>query len=91
MRSGGAAWPSPICMTRRLDKPLRLIQKVACYGPLRTGTHDMLHRCVDGLLVSAVTVQCLDGLTERLAAAGKTTLLVVWDNAPWHVCHAMRE
>jgi hypothetical protein len=83
------------------DKPLRLIQNepdrhdpelkaVACYGLLRADTQDMLLRFVDGRPVSAVTTQFLAWLTARLAAEGKTALLMVWDNASWHVSAAVR-
>jgi DDE superfamily endonuclease len=83
------------------DKPLRLIQNeperhdpepkaVACYGLLRADTQGMLLRFVDGRPVSAVTTQFLQWLTDRLAAEGKTALLMVWDNASWHVSQAVR-
>jgi transposase len=35
--------------------------------------------------VSAVTTQFLDWCCTRLAARGRTALLLVWDNASWHV------
>jgi len=83
------------------DKPLRLLQNepdrqdrepkaVACYGLLRTATQGMLLRFVDGRPVSAVTTQFLAWLTARLAAEGKKALLMVWDNASWHVSQAVR-
>jgi transposase len=50
----------------------------------------MLLRFVDGRPVSAVTTQLLGWLTEQLAAEGKTALLLVWDNASWHVSQAVR-
>jgi len=50
----------------------------------------MLLRFVDGRPVSAVTKQLLEWLTARLAAEGKTALLMVWDNASWHVSQAVR-
>jgi DDE superfamily endonuclease len=50
----------------------------------------MLLRLVDGRPVSAVTTQFLAWLTARLAAEGKTALLMVWDNASWHVSQAVR-
>jgi transposase len=50
----------------------------------------MLLRFVDGRPVSAVTTQFLGWRTERLAAEGKTALLLVWDNASWHVSQAVR-
>lgn len=84
------------------DKPLHLIQNepdrhdpepkaVACYGLLRADTQAMLLRFVDGRPVSAMTTQFLAWLTERLAAAGKRALILVWDNASWHVSQAVRE
>ncbi len=50
----------------------------------------MLLRWVDGRPVSAVTTQCLAWLTARLAAAGKTALLMVGDHASWHGSAAVR-
>src|SRR5207249_214740 len=50
----------------------------------------MLLRFVDRRPVSAVTTQFLAWLTAPLAAAGKRALLMVWDNASWHVSHAVR-
>ena len=83
------------------DKPLRLIQNapdrhdpepkaMACYGLLRTDTPGMLLRCVDGRPVSGVTTPLLGWLTARLAAAGKTALLMVWDKASWHISQEVR-
>ena len=83
------------------EKPLRLHQNepdrhdpepkaVACYGLLRADTQGMLLRFVDGRPVSAVTTQFLAWLTAWLAAEGKTALLLVWDNASWHVSQAVR-
>ena len=37
-----------------------------------------------------MTTPCLAWLTERLAAAGKTALWMVWDKAAWHVSRAVR-
>ena len=47
-------------------------------------------RFVDGRPVSAVTTQFLAWLTARLAAEGTTALLLVWDNASWHISQAVR-
>jgi len=40
--------------------------------------------------VSALTTQFLAWCCARLAAQGKTALLLVWDNASWHVSQAVR-
>ena len=65
---------------------------LACYGLLvrdwkANGERDeqMLVRFVAGRQVSAITTQFLDWCCERLAAQEKTALLLVWDNASWHV------
>jgi transposase len=47
-------------------------------------------RFVDGRPVSALTMPFLDGCCARLAACGKTALLLVWDNASWHVSKMVR-
>ena len=94
-------YAQPNLQTWTEDKPLRLRQNepdrhdpepkaVACYGLLRADTQGMLLRFVDGRPVSAVTAQFLAWLTDRLATEGKTALLLVWDNASWHISQAVR-
>ena len=85
-------------------EPLRLVERppdkddpepaaVACYGLLR---HDgaaaggMHLRLVDGRPVSAVTTQFLGWLARELAAEGKAALVLVWDNASWHLSREVR-
>lgn len=72
-------------------------QALACYGLLvrhwddvRQCNEQMLVRFVDGRPVSAITTQFLEGCCARLAAQGKTALLLVWDNASWHISKAVR-
>jgi transposase len=71
---------------------------VACYGLLvrwwdgpvaDDPTEALWLRFVDGRPVSGVTTQYLAWCCEQLAAAGKTVLLLVWDNASWHVSRAV--
>ena len=50
----------------------------------------MLLRFVKGRPGSAVTTRFLAWRPAWLAAAGKTALLLVWDNASWHVSQAVR-
>ena len=57
---------------------------------LRTPRLTRLPRWTPPRSVSAVTTQLLEWLTARLAAEGKTALLMVWDNASWHVSQAVR-
>jgi len=70
---------------------------LACYGLLvrppaaaAAPTEAVWLRFVDGRPVSALTEQFLAWCCDRLAAAGTTTLVLVWDNAAWHVSRAIR-
>lgn len=66
-------------------------QALACYGLLRADTGGMMLRFVEGRPVSSVTEDFLAWLCERLAAEGKRVLVVVWDNASWHVSGRVRD
>jgi DDE superfamily endonuclease len=85
----------------RDDEALHLLEKevekedaerkaIACYGLLRADTDQMLLRFVDGRPVSHVTTAFLGWVGERLAAEGKRALLLVWDNASWHISREVR-
>ena len=63
---------------------------LSCYGLLRGDTGGMLLRFVQGRPVSQVTEDYLGWVCERLAAEGKKALLLVWDNASWHVSQRVR-
>jgi DDE superfamily endonuclease len=70
---------------------------LACYGlllradPTAEDTADQMRlRFVDGRPVSAVTTAYLDWCCRKLHAAGKEALLLIWDNAPWHVSQQVR-
>jgi transposase len=71
---------------------------LACYGllvrwaqPRDGGGHEEAWlRFVDGRPISTVTTQYLAWCCAKLAAAGKRALLLVWDNASWHVSQHVR-
>lgn len=63
---------------------------LCCYGLLRADTGGVLVRFVEGRPVSQVTEDFLGWVCRRLAAEGKTALLLVWDNASWHVSQRVR-
>ena len=82
-------------------QPLHLVEQTAdktdpdpkalcCYGLLRDDTGHMLVRFVQGRPVSQVTEDFLGWLCRRLAEEGKTALLLVWDNASWHISQRVR-
>lgn len=63
---------------------------VACYGILRADIKKVLVRFVDGRPVSHVTIAFLIWVCEQLALEGKKALLLVWDNASWHISKEVR-
>jgi hypothetical protein len=80
------------------DEPMRLHEPAAgagpkapaCYGLLRADTGGMMLRFVEGRPVSRVTEEFLAWACGRLAAEGKRALLLIWDNASWHVSGRVR-
>jgi hypothetical protein len=63
---------------------------LACYGLLRADTGGMLLRFVNGRPVSQVTEDFLAWVCATLGREGKKALLLVWDNASWHVSARVR-
>lgn len=71
---------------------------IACYGLLArywTTAHRraeaMWLRFVDGRPVSAVTIDFLRWCADEAAALGKTAVLLIWDNASWHLSQIVRD
>jgi DDE superfamily endonuclease len=70
---------------------------LACYGvdvrgeqPDGTGLMELWLRFVDGRPISSVTTQFLAWCGEQTAALGQTALILIWDNAAWHVSAEVR-
>jgi transposase len=72
------------------DPDDREAKALACYGLWLPGPARMLLRFVAGRPVSHVTCAFLAWTTERLAAEGTRVLVLIWDNAPWHVSREVR-
>jgi len=70
---------------------------LACYGLLvrpadaPEAAEAIWLRFVEGRPVSPLTTQFLAWCCDRLAAAGTTALVLVWDNAGWHVSKEVRQ
>ena len=82
-------------------KPLRLIQKsvakddpdpkaISCYGLYVPQLDQTWLRFVDGRPVSSITTRFLRWSLKKLQAAGKKVLLLIWDNASWHISKEVR-
>jgi len=67
---------------------------LACYGLLVRHVpkqpEQMLLRFVARRPVSTETTAFLAWCSARLAAQGLTAVLLIWDNASWHISHAVR-
>lgn len=88
------AWAAPA-------RPLRLVERrvsaddpepkaLACYGVWLPDLAETWLRFVDGRPVSAITTQYLAWCADQAAARGVTTLVLVWDNASWHLSREVR-
>jgi hypothetical protein len=82
-------------------RPMRLVQKsvakddpepkaISCYGLYVPELDDTWIRFVDGRPLSSITTQFLRWCTEKLEALGKKVLLLIWDNASWHISKEVR-
>lgn len=65
-------------------------QALACYGVLIPATNEVWLRFLDGRPVSAVTTTFLQWCCAEAAARGKRALLLIWDNASWHISKEVR-
>jgi transposase len=63
---------------------------LACYGLWLPAREQMLLRFVAGRPVSAVTCAFLAWAAGRLAADGVRVLVLIWDNASWHISREVR-
>jgi hypothetical protein len=67
---------------------------LACYGVLvrhlPPQPEQMWLRFVEGRPVSAQTTAFLAWCSTRLAAQGLCAMLLIWDNASWHISHEVR-
>jgi hypothetical protein len=81
--------------------PLRLIQKsvakddpdpkaISCYGLDVPELEETWLRFVDGRPVSSITTRFLSWCAEKLEVAGKKVVVLIWDNASWHVSKEVR-
>jgi hypothetical protein len=85
-------------------QPMRLVEQevpaadpdpkaLACYGLLvrqRDEQEQVWLRFVQGRPLSAITTQFLEWCCTNLAKRSVPVLLVIWDNAAWHISRAVR-
>jgi DDE superfamily endonuclease len=97
----GSRLAQPALHSWTAGQPLRLVDQaaphgdpdpkaLACYGLLRTDQDKVWRRFVDGRPVSHVTTAFLAWLCQRLAVEQKRVLVLLWDNASWHISQEVR-
>jgi hypothetical protein len=78
---------------KQADVPKGESKALSCYGlwlPNLGAAGRMLLRFVEGRPVSALTEAYLEWVSQVLHADGQQALLMVWDNASWHVSQQVR-
>jgi transposase len=82
-------------------EPLRLVEQplekedpdpkaISCYGLYVPGLEKTWLRFVDGRPVSAITTRFLQWCCQKLEGLGKKVLVLIWDNASWHISKEVR-
>jgi transposase len=81
--------------------PLRLVEQslakddpdpkaISCYGLYMPELEQTWLRFVDGRPVSAITTRFLEWCLNKLETVGKKVLVLIWDNASWHISREVR-
>jgi hypothetical protein len=95
------AQPSSLHSFSEAGEPLRLVEQslekddpdpkaISCYGLYMPELERTWLRFVDGRPVSAITTRFLEWSCQKLEALGKKALVLIWDNASWHISRQVR-
>jgi len=82
-------------------EPLRLVQQslekddpdpkaISCYGLYMPELKQSWLRFVDGRPISGITTRFLSWCCDEFEALGKKVLVLIWDNASWHISRQVR-
>jgi hypothetical protein len=86
---------------REEGEPLRLVEQsltkddpdpkaISCYGLYMPELKEAWLRFVDGRPVSGITTRFLEWCCQKLESLGKKVLVLIWDNASWHISREVR-
>ena len=79
-------------LQKQLPAQNKSAKALACYGLyLPQEEHKMLLRFVAGRPLSCLSCRFLSWICQRLAARGKKVLVLIWDNASWHISREVRQ
>jgi hypothetical protein len=82
-------------------EPLRLVEQmvekddpdpkaISCYGLYTPELGRTWLRFVDGRPVSGITTRFLEWCSQKLKELSKKVLVLIWDNASWHISREVR-
>jgi hypothetical protein len=94
-------WRPSLNSWSEAGRPLRLVEQsvekndpepkaISCYGLYVPELERTWLRFVDGRPVSGITTRFLEWCCTKLEALDKRVLVLVWDNASWHISHEVR-
>ncbi len=83
------------------DEPLRLVEQsvekddpdpkaISCYGLYTPELQKTWLHFVDGRPVSGISTRFLEWCSQNLKELGKKVLVLIWDNASWHISREVR-
>jgi hypothetical protein len=72
------------------DDPSEATKAISCYGLYLPEIEETWLRFVDGRPVSSITRRFLSWCCEKLQALGKKVMVLIWDNASWHISKELR-
>jgi transposase len=72
------------------DDPSEATKAISCYGLYLPEIEETWLRFVDGRPVSSITRRFLSWCCEKLQALGKKVMVLIWDNASWHISKEVR-
>jgi hypothetical protein len=72
------------------DDPSEATKAISCYGLYLPALDRRWIRFVDGRPVSSITTGFLEWSVRKLEAVGKKVLVLIWDNASWHLSKEVR-
>jgi transposase len=80
----------PLLIQRSVAKDDPEPKAISCYGLYLPALDRTWIRFVDGRPVSSITTRFLERSVRKLEAVGKKVLVLIWDNASWHVSKEVR-
>ena len=80
-----------LAMVKREAPDAEVDQALACYGAVRQDTQQVYFSFSDTRPVSETTWAFVQALLQVARQEGKRVLVIIWDNAGWHLSKRLRQ